>query len=534
MQRYQLGLFVKLGFVLMLITPGFAAISPSDAVRSLVRHSVQAMGGEERLRGLHSMSFKGIGHRYMLEQSERPEGPWLLDYFQISEERDLDRGRIRRETKSRGCDSTECWKSAEWDPSTLIVADHVAARLNEGKTSAGQPSAVQLAEESLALAPDRVLLLALEAADLHSEPDIFFHGFIHHVVVFAWHDGSIKVLLSGCTDLPSAVEITRTRPYEVYWSPWGDVTTRVSYAFWMLEPGGLHYPREWSYETNGQPDWVFMVDELTLNPFTKDEYFRIPEEIKKDFAARKVAIEDWPLGSASDRAQELAPGIVFVPGRWNIIEVRLPDGVVILEGPISSKYSALVIADAQKRFPGLKIKSVVTSSDAWPHIGGLREYAARGIPIYALDLNRPILQRLFAAPYSLHPDALASHPKAPKVVYISKRAHVGIGSNAIDLIPMRTVTGERQMVVYLPGQKVLYSSDAFQRGRSGEFFLPQTLSELVDVAHREKLEIVTDVGMHIGPTPWKEIEEAISGFRTLAQEYSGALDQVRSKQRCAY
>jgi len=162
MQRYQLGLFVKLGFVLMLITPGFAAISPSDAVRSLVRHSVQAMGGEERLRGLHSMSFKGIGHRYMLEQSERPEGPWLLDYFQISEERDLDRGRIRRETKSRGCDSTECWKSAEWDPSTLIVADHVAARLNEGKTSAGQPSAVQLAEESLALAPDRVLLLPCE------------------------------------------------------------------------------------------------------------------------------------------------------------------------------------------------------------------------------------------------------------------------------------------------------------------------------------------------------------------------------------
>ena len=102
------------------------------------------------------------------------------------------------------------------------------------------------------------------------------------------------------------------------------------------------------------------------------------------------------------------------------------------------------------------------------------------------------------------------------------------------VVAMRTVTGERQMAVYLPGQKVLYSSDAFQRGRSGEFFLPQTLSELVDVAHREKLEIVTDVGMHIGPTPWKEIEEAISGFRTLAQEYSGALDQVRSKQRCAY
>jgi hypothetical protein len=68
-------------------------------------------------------------------------------------------------------------------------------------------------------------------------------------------------------------------------------------------------------------------------------------------------------------------------------------------------------------------------------------------------------------------------------VYISKRTQVGTGSNAIERIPMRTVTGERQMVVYLPGQKLLYSSNAFQLGRSGEFFLPQTLSETAPVNH---------------------------------------------------
>jgi hypothetical protein len=56
---------------------------------------------------------------------------------------------------------------------------------------------------------------------------------------------------------------------------------------------------------------------------------------------------------------------------------------------------------------------------------------------------------------------------------------------------------------------VLYSSEAFQRVPSGEFFLPQALSEIVDVARREKLEVITDVGMHIGPTSWKEIEDAV-------------------------
>lgn len=123
--RLAIALGVMLGFV------GCALGASPGGGKTLVLGSIEAMGGTEQLRDLHALKLKGIGHRYMLEQSERPEGLWLLDYFQISEERDLDHGRIRRETKSRGCDSTECWKSAEWSTSTLIVADHIAAMLRE-------------------------------------------------------------------------------------------------------------------------------------------------------------------------------------------------------------------------------------------------------------------------------------------------------------------------------------------------------------------------------------------------------------------
>jgi hypothetical protein len=31
-----------------------------------------------------------------------------------------------------------------------------------------------------------------------------------------------------------------------------------------------------------------------------------------------------------------------------------------------------------ERYPGVKVKAVVTTSDAWPHLGGVREYVARG------------------------------------------------------------------------------------------------------------------------------------------------------------
>lgn len=481
----------------------------SDLARARVRAAIQVMGGEERLRAIHSDQLKGIGHRYMTEQSERPEGPWLLDYFEITQDRDFDHGRLIEKRRSRGCDSTECWKSAEWRPSEFAVSDGVAANLANGKMTPGTMPAVQDAEEILELGPERALLAALHAGDLRSDRDTLLRGYLHHVVEFTWHARPVRIYLSGYTAFPTAVEVTRTRPYSVYWAPWGDVTTRTTFSFWQLEPGGLHYPRQWNFESNGQPDWTLTINEVSFNLPPADEAFAIPEDVRKAFAARARSVEEFPLGNLKSPPEELAPGIVQVRGAWNVAEVKQDDGIVILEGPISNGYSAKVIADAEKRFGGLPTKAVITTSDSWPHIGGLREYVARGIPLYALDLNRPILERLFAAPHRLSPDALEKRPQSAKITYISDPLELGKGENRIVIYPLREVTGERQMMIYFPARKLLYSSDLFQRLPSGEFFLPQTLWEAVDAVRRERLEVRTDFGMHLGPTPWKEIEAAV-------------------------
>lgn len=373
----------------------------------------------------------------------------------------------------------------------------------------GPMSAAQDTEEILDLGPERVLLAALDAGDLRSEADTILHGFMHHVVGFMWHAKPVRIFLSGYTTFPTAVEVTRTRPYSVFWSPWGDVTTRTTFSFWQLEPGGVHYPRQWNFGSNGQPDWTLTLNEVTFNVPLKEEAFAIPEDVKKAFATRARTIEEFPLGSSNDPPQELAPGVVQVRGAWNVTEVKQDDGIVIIEGPISDGYSAKVIADAEKRFNGLPIKALITTSDAWPHVGGLREYVARGIPVYALDLNRPILEKLFAAPHRLNPDALEKRPQAAKITYLAKAAELGKGENRIVIYPLRELTGERQMVIYFPARKLLYSSDLFQRAPSGGFFLPQTLWEAVDAVRRKKLEVKTDFGMHVGPTGWNDIEAAV-------------------------
>jgi len=163
--------------------------------------------------------------------------------------------------------------------------------------------------------------------------------------------------------------------------------------------------------------------------------------------------------------------------------------------------------DERQRFNGAPIKAVVTTSDAWPHIGGMREYVARSIPIYALDLNVPILSRLFAATYTTSPDALARTPRPAKLTPVSKRTLVGSGPNRFELIPYRTPSGERQMMAYFPEHRLLYTSDLFTI-RGPMIFLPQQVGEAVQAVAREHLVVDRAFGMHYDDIPWQTVVEA--------------------------
>lgn len=193
--------------------------------------------------------------------------------------------------------------------------------------------------------------------------------------------------------------------------------------------------------------------------------------------------------------------------------VRQADGIVIVEAPISSGYSAKVIEEAGRRFPGVPVKAVITSSDAWPHFGGTRQYAASGISIYALDLNRAILERLLASPRRTHPDLLARTPRKPDLRLVSNKTVLGSGANRMELYPIRSESGERMIMIYFPEHKLLYGSDLLQQMPDGSFFMPQYVSELVDAARRENLSVNKVFAMHLSVIPWADVLNALEKAR---------------------
>jgi hypothetical protein len=500
------------------LAAGLIAAGPphsiSSPARTVVARAIDALGGEAALRKISTLEIESIGHDYYIEQSERPEGPFIVNYLSTSEKRDVAGGRSWLQSRQRNIQVPD-WSA---DPATIVDADAaVFAAEGRPQTPAGRQAFLD-GRERLELAPERMLLTALTAGDLASAPDTMLHGIPQHVVIFTWRGERARFLIDAYDDVPSALELAGDDPFGI----WGTVRNSTYYSLWTLLPGGVRYPLQIDREWNAVTKSSTTIMKITVNGAIGAAQLAIAEDAKKAFAALPAVSGIPALKFNPARATQLGPDVVQFAGNWNVAFVKQPDGLVIIEAPIGSSYSADVLAEAERRYPGVQVKGVITTSDAWPHMGGVREYVARGIPVLACDLNRPILERLIKADYGAHPDSLSKNPRPPKFTWVTGKMTMGTGETRLEILPAHGENGERMLFVYLPALKVLYTSDDVQKMRTGEFFMPEYLLEVREAVTRYHLEVERIIGMHTGPTPWSEISaaiaKAVSGGATGSRE----------------
>lgn len=233
-------------------------------------------------------------------------------------------------------------------------------------------------------------------------------------------------------------------------------------------------------------------------------------------AAKSAQSKGWNREFSDKKRVELAPGVELYQGAWNTTIIRQDDGVLVLEAPISATYVKGILAEVHSEYPGVPIKGVLSTSDSWPHMAGVREVVAEGIPVYVLDLNEPLLDRLVNAPHRLQPDALQTDPKAPHWVVVGDRLEVGRGANRVELYPLRGVSTERQYMVYFPGHKLLYASDTLVLNDDKTLYDPELMHEVMQAAAREHLQVSMVYAMHQGPTPWADVQHLVDQAMTPA------------------
>jgi len=493
---------VSCGLLVASVVGGQA--SRRDA-HELLHRAMEAQGGEQVLRSIRAIRFEASGYRNELEQSERPEGPYVTEFNEIAETHDQAQHRSRSVVKTRVPGMYEF-------ETVTVVANGRAALMRGGRAASANLGMVQAGTEKLALSPERLLITASDAPDVHLEADTVLHSLPQHVVAFSLDGAPVKIYLNAYTLVPTAVDYSGPLAATGFWAYRGDVTMRTWYGTWWLAKGGVRIPLQANVEHNGQADSMSMISKLEIDPEIGDADFAISEESARQFRNEVVRLDDFPLGK---KVSEIARGVVQIEGAWNVGLVRQGDGIVVLEAPISSGYSAKVIEEAGRRWPGMRIKAVVTTSDSWPHIAGIREYAARGIPIYALDLNRAVLNGLLGESRTRRPDLYAGAPKGPQFTWVKDRTEIGSGQNRISLFPLRGETTERQMMAYFPELRLLYGSDAFQQRADKTFFVPETVSELLAAVAREQLPVERFFMMHVGVTPWADLGDAVARAKEM-------------------
>jgi len=363
--------------------------------RELVDEVLRNLSAGIDVETLHSLELEGRETIMDLVENDHP----LAAPFYVRSSDDVRRGwdydrRIQR---------LDVVKANEVTATTLLTVDHSVTLTGP----AGHRTRTIGISPPSWMSRDAVgaLRLAKGASDLQLAPDATERGTSYHVLTF--HDGRypVRVYIDAGTMLPSAIEATIALDDQhvaesIAWNAMGDIRERMEFINWSFE-SGIRYPLQQDEFRNGDLYRSFTVRKVRVNAALEVADARLnadegvaPSSVQAFRIDRRV-----PGGPYPDKpVAEIAPGIIQIPNSWFSAIVRQDDGLVILDAPISAGYSKSVIAEAERRFPGIPIKALITSTGFFWHVAGVREYAARGIKIYAEARNIPVLERMLRAP----------------------------------------------------------------------------------------------------------------------------------------
>jgi hypothetical protein len=473
----------------------------SAEAKNIVEKSMRAMG-YSAWDTVRSFSMESYGYQNTIDESERSEGPFIPQQILRRTLKDLSHNRF---------EVTQTQLVYKFKgTTTYLFNDHTIAVKNGTKmfpTKEGDDL-----QDDLNLSPELILKKAVVSPNLQLLKDTLFQKARHHLLFFRYDGYPVRVFLNMETNFLTAVEVTK--PYEsTYAGIWGDSKRTTIYSFWMLLGKGLHYPLVQDTYLNGWYKSSFMINSWEINPTLQPDSLKIPDDVKGQGKYMAQRERDGLKKQLDDRTKQIGPGIWLLPGPCNSSIVEQTDGIVVIEGPYSSFYGELIIKKAAELFPAKKIKAVVTTSDAWLHLGGIRAFAAiPGIKIYHPARNKFILEKLLKARYDTEPDKLAKTSKPSYILKgVTDTMAVGSGNNRLVIYAYKTETGDRQSMVYFPGHKLLYTSDHFQpKDENGVYWNPEIIWEVYHSIKARKLDVKQFYAMHSeGLIPFNDMKDDV-------------------------
>ena len=479
------------GLWLVVLSGEAAGQAGARAPRDLVRRAVDAMGGEQALRGLRSTMIDFQSASFGLGQEETPESPprATLGFGRITTEWAGRRQLLSQELRA---------VSGAVILQRRVMAGGIGMTETNGQPGMMAPGAVAAVETGMRLAPERFLLSALDQpGGLRPLPARRWRGELTDGVRYAIGPDTMTLWFDRPTGLLLASERVMDDPIL------GDRRTVTWYTRWQAA-GGIKLPRQVDTEVNGRLLSHNVVTAASVNQDAPDSLFMIPDSM----AARANRGPATPP-VVSVTLNELAPGVWRAEGGNHFsLVVDQGAGLAVVEAPIGRARFGAVLDTLRSRFPSKRVTTVVMTHHHWDHSGGIRTALAAGIPIVAHERNRAFVRRVAEARKTITPDALRT-PGGVLVRGVADSVSVGTGTGRLVLYSLPSAHAEGILAAYLPSARLLFVSDVLSPpAQPGQTLAPAGSAELVAFVRARGIPVDRVVGGHGGVAAWADVEAA--------------------------
>jgi len=418
--------------ITLFIAAALLSVQSSSRALTIVRAGIDAAGGEEALRSIHTIrrtvttEWFGSGQSKVPMETQPPsnehqEGIEFADY----------RGNrwLEDVTGSDAYDTITRRSIGTPDKAFTTVTFHDELPFVE--TIDDIPAA---REREFRRNPEHLLLAALDRPD--SLRDLGGDA-----IAFSDALGTqITLVFDPQTKLLSKCEIVREHAL-------GDTATELVYRDYR-GLGNVKLPFRVMDRVAGIPTQDRRVTAIDINAAIADERFAAPSPF--------VAVDENP---SEPRVEPLGKDLYLIRGPYNVVFAALLDRIVVFEAPLNSRYTAKCLELIHETRPDLPVTTVVSTHFHYDHIGGVRTYIARGIPIITTIDAKLVIERVARSVRTLRPDELSRAPVAPNVETIGEKRVLDDDVALYDVGPTDHVA--HILVAYFPRDKVLYEADLF-------------------------------------------------------------------------
>ena len=443
------------------------AAADVDAKAALAGAS-KALGAD----GLKSIEYSGSGFDFVIGQNFNASSPWprfnnktytRLVSFEPWATR-LQRIRTQAENPPRGGGQQP------------IVGDQNQVQV----VAAGMPAAATIADELMMTVPQAFVRIASAARDVTAKSESKA-GKKYTVVSFTAIN---KAKTSGWINDQGLVERVETM---IDNNVFGDMVYDVTFADYKTL-GGIQFPSHIIQKQGGHAVLDWTVSEVKTN-------------VAVNIAAPAAAGPGAPAPAAA-ASEKLSEGVYLITGGYAALALDMKDHILIIEGGQSDQRSQAVMAEAKRLIPGKPITELVNTHAHVDHLGGVRTYVAEGATIITHELNKPYYQKLWKAPHTLAPDALAQRPKKAAFKTVKEKMVITDGDHVVELHRMTDFGHtDSMLLVYLPKEKILVEADGFNPPAREITQTPASLSpynqSLVANIERLKLDVQRIIPIHL-------------------------------------